>query len=129
MSEAAQGDVLTLTVPASTTYVGLLRTMSTAVATRVDLSMDQIEDLRLAVTEASALILDQASPGATITGTYSITAGEMVVDLTGASADPRPPSPDSFAWMVLSALMPRVAATVDDGQLRITLAVDKPVHA
>ena len=65
-------DRVTIQMPAEGAYLSVLRTATAGLAARLDFTLDEIEDLRIAV---SAL-----------------------------SQQPRPPSRDTFAWTVLSAL-------------------------
>src|SRR5215213_1639624 len=50
-------DVVELDVPAHPAYVAVVRTAAAGLAARADLTLDRIEDLRIAVDEACALLL------------------------------------------------------------------------
>ncbi len=52
-----------LRLPADSAYVSVLRTTSAGLAARLDFTLDDIEDLRMAVGEATALVLPEAEPG------------------------------------------------------------------
>ena len=47
-------------MPADTAYVAVLRTTTAGLAARLDFTLDDIEDLRIAVGEACAMVLEQA---------------------------------------------------------------------
>jgi serine/threonine-protein kinase RsbW len=47
-------------VPATPEFVQVLRNVAAGVAARLDMAIDQIEEVRLAVTEAASLLLDEA---------------------------------------------------------------------
>src|SRR6056297_3517045 len=47
--------------PADTANMAIARTVAAAVATRADLTVDQIEDVRLAIDEAAAYLIMHAS--------------------------------------------------------------------
>jgi serine/threonine-protein kinase RsbW len=47
-------------VPATPGSVQILRNVVAGVAARLDMPIDQIEEVRLAVTEAASLLLDEA---------------------------------------------------------------------
>ena len=47
-------------VPATPEFVQVLRNVAAGVAARLDMTIDQIEEVRLAVTEAASLLLDEA---------------------------------------------------------------------
>ena len=67
MSPTGPGDEsradVELRLPADSAYVSVLRTTSAGLAARLDFTLDDIEDLRMAVGEASALVLPEAEPG------------------------------------------------------------------
>jgi len=46
-------------VPATAGYVQVLRNVAAGVAARLEMPIDQIEEVRLAVTEAASLLLDE----------------------------------------------------------------------
>ena len=50
-----------LRVPAHGAFLSLIRTTSAAVAARLELTIDEIEDLRIAVDEAAAILLTDMS--------------------------------------------------------------------
>ncbi len=52
-----------LRIPADSAYLAVLRTPTAGLAARLDFTLDDIEDLRMAVGEASALALPAAEPG------------------------------------------------------------------
>src|SRR5688500_8363327 len=57
-------DVVVLRLPADGAYLSVLRTATAGLASRLDFTLDDIEDLRIAVDEACAMLLPQAVPGA-----------------------------------------------------------------
>jgi len=57
-------DVVLLTVPADGGYLGVLRTATAGLAARLHFALDEIEDLRIAVDEACAMLLAIATRGA-----------------------------------------------------------------
>ena len=59
-------DVVVISMPASSAYLAVLRTATAGLAARLDFTIDEIEDLRIAVDEACAMLLPQAVPGAEI---------------------------------------------------------------
>ena len=57
-------DVVVLKLPAVGAYLSVLRTATAGLAARLDFTLDEIEDLRIAVDEACAMLLPAAVPGA-----------------------------------------------------------------
>ena len=55
------GDIVEVAAPADVAYVSTLRLTAASLAARCELTIDDIEDLRLAVDEACALLLSHAS--------------------------------------------------------------------
>ena len=52
-----------LRLPADSAYVSVLRTTTAGLAARLDFTIDDIEDLRIAVGEACAMVLPEADAG------------------------------------------------------------------
>ena len=52
-----------LRLPADSAYLAVLRTATAGLAARINFTLDDIEDLRIAVDEACAILLPQAVPG------------------------------------------------------------------
>jgi len=97
-------DVVRLAVPADSAYVAVLRTTTAAVAARLDFDLDEIDDLRIAVDEASALLLPDAIPHSTLDCTFRLESGSLNVEVSVPTAQGQLPPPTSFAWTVLNAL-------------------------
>ena len=56
-------DRVRVCMPAEGAYLSVLRTATAGLAARLDFTLDEIEDLRIAVDEACAMLLSQAIPG------------------------------------------------------------------
>ena len=100
---ATKADV-SLRVPADSAYVSVLRTMTAGLAARLDFTVDDIEDLRIAVGEACALVLPEARPGGDLEADFRLTPGTLTVSVGVPTEGPRTADYDSFAWQVLSTL-------------------------
>jgi serine/threonine-protein kinase RsbW len=122
-------DVVLLAVPASGAWLGVLRTATASLASRLAFTLDEIEDLRIAVDEACAILLALASLDAVLSCRFTVTEDALTVDATVPTDNPssvRLPSGESFAWQVLSALADDVAAKVEDGLVSIRLTKRRP---
>src|SRR5215469_13154996 len=97
-------NAVSVRVPADVSYVSTLRLTTASLAARCGLTVDDIEDLRLAVDEACALLLPHAVEGSSLESTFSLQSGEIVVDTTVISVDDAQPDRSGFAWTVLGAL-------------------------
>jgi serine/threonine-protein kinase RsbW len=115
-------DVVELHLPADSAYLSVLRTATAGLAARLDFTLDEIEDLRIAVDEACALLLPDAAEGADLVCVFSLSPGALSVRVSTASRTGRVPRPNSFAWTVLTALAGEVDAHAEpDGQVWLTL--------
>ncbi|MER6593530.1 ATP-binding protein [Micromonospora purpureochromogenes] len=115
-------DVVHLTVPADGGYLGVLRTATAGLAARLQFALDEIEDLRIAVDEACAMLLAIATRDAELECRFSVTEDALTVEVTvptvrGATL----PSESSFAWKVLTALTTAAFADAADGRATISL--------
>lgn len=102
--------------------MSVLRTATAGLAARLDFTLDDIEDLRIAVDEACAMVLPQARTGSNLACAFYLTERSLTVAVSAECDAPRQPSRDGFAWTVLAALTSSVSADVDGDRLVITLA-------
>lgn len=105
-------DAVTVRIPADSAYLSVLRTATAGLAARLDFTLDEIEDLRIGVDEACAMLLAQALPGTDLTTEFELDGDGMRVAVSVLTADGRLPARDTFAWKVLSALAGDVDARV-----------------
>ncbi len=120
--DAKPRDVVVITLPADSAYLSVLRTATAGLAARLDFTIDEIEDLRIAVDEACAMLLPQAVPGADITCEFRLEDGSIRVGVSVLTIDGEQPSRDTFAWTVLSALAGDVDSSAEpDHRITITL--------
>ena len=133
-SGADSDDVVLLAVPASPAYLGVLRTATAGLAARLQFTLDEIEDLRIAVDEACAMLLAIAADTPQLGDTvelscrFTVTPDALTVHTTVPLGHPdeRLPGGESFAWQVLSALADEVSASVDGHQAGIRLTKRRP---
>ena len=111
-----------LRIPADSAYLAVLRTATAGLAARLDFTLDDIEDLRIAVDEACAMVLPQAREHSDLTCSFELAATRLTVAVTAMCDAPKPPNRDGFAWTVLSALTNEVHAEVEGDRLTVTLA-------
>jgi serine/threonine-protein kinase RsbW len=115
-------DRVVLRLPAIGAYLSVLRTATASLASRLDFTLDDIEDLRIAVDEACAMLLAQAVAGADFECAFELSADAISVSVTVPTIDGEVPTRDTFAWTVLTALAGEVDATVDaDRNITISL--------
>jgi serine/threonine-protein kinase RsbW len=115
-------DVVELRLPADGAYLSVLRTATAGLAARLDFTLDEIEDLRIAVDEACALLLPDAVPGSAMTCLFSLADGALAVTVRVPSRTGRVPRRNTFAWTVLTALAGDVdTAVAADNTVSVTL--------
>ena len=119
--DSAQAAIVELRVPAASAYVAVLRSVTAGLAARCDLTLDEIEDLRIAVDEACALLLPMAPDGAPLTADFRLSTGELVVTASVAAREGAELNRDGFGWTVLDALASSVAVNEGGGSVSIEL--------
>ena len=108
-------DVVSVRLPAVSAYLSVLRTATAGLAARLDFTLDQIEDLRIAVDEACAMILRHAVPGTDLRAEFELSGEEMTVRVEVTTLGAVSPDREGFAWMVLTALADEVEAIGGEG--------------
>jgi serine/threonine-protein kinase RsbW len=115
---------VTISVPAGAGFVHVLRAVTAAVASRMRMSFDAIEDLRLAVDEASAWLLGANRVASTLTLRLlpldDRLEAVVVVD-AGGGAWPPPDAEQGLPWRILSALVDTLALGSDPSEPSISL--------
>ena len=115
-------DVVEVSLPAASAYLSVLRTATAGLAARLDFTLDEIEDLRIAVDEACAMLLPSAIPGTSLTCTFELQGDALRIAVSVPTADGLEPSRTTFAWTVLTALAGEVDShTSGDGTVTIEL--------
>lgn len=97
-------DYVHVRMPAEGAYLSVLRTATAGLAARLDFTLDEIEDLRIAIDEACAMLLAQAIPGTDLECAFELGADEVAITVSVVAAQARVPARDTFAWTVLAAL-------------------------
>ncbi|MGZ5292228.1 MAG: ATP-binding protein [Actinomycetota bacterium] len=110
MSAPVATEAVRVSVPAKPEFVHVLRAVTAAVSGRLPLSLDDVDDLRLAVDEASARLLALDGDPRTLRLDLRAMPGrlEVVVALDVTTAWPPPDFEDTLAWRVLVALAEHV---------------------
>src|SRR5258705_2512256 len=124
--EKTVGDVVELTVPALTGYLGVVRTATAGLAARLAFTLDEIEDFRIAVDEACVMLLSLArpQPPETSTLTCQFRVFEDVLAVTvSAPVSPKAvmPAEQHFAWQVLTAHATEVTGHAEAGRAAVEL--------
>jgi serine/threonine-protein kinase RsbW len=103
----ATGEVR-LEVPASPEFLRISRIMAAGVASRVGFTLDEVEDLRIAIDELCFALVGARGRAGTITLRYLLDGDELTVEGQGRFTDDLTNDP------VLSALSDQILAAVVD---------------
>jgi len=98
-------DEIAIKVPALRRYVGAVRTFTTALAVQCDLTVDDIEDVQMAIDEACALLLphvDRARPWLEVK--FHLVVGRFVAEVQVATTQSVEIDRDGLSWTVLDSL-------------------------
>jgi serine/threonine-protein kinase RsbW len=115
------GDVVEVQIPADVVYVSTLRLTAASLAARCDLTIDDIEDLRLAVDEACALLLPHAEADTPLEARFVLASGRLEVETRVRTDGGSEPDRDGFAWTVLGALASSVDVRSEPDRLAIVV--------
>jgi len=117
-------DEVIVRIPAEGAYLSVLRMVTAGLAARLNFTVDEIEDLKIAVDEACAMLLAQAVPGSDIVVAFNVEVDALRVQVTVTTLDGQAPSRETFSWTVLTALAGEVDASVDP-ENRVTIVLHK----
>jgi len=122
-------DVVELRVPATPSYVGTLRTLAAGLAARCDLTIDEVEDLRLAVDEACALLLPHAVDSSPLLARFVLR--QRVIHFEGIVTTTAAADPDrsGFSWSILAALAEELEVRSTDTHLSIGFGKEREASA
>jgi serine/threonine-protein kinase RsbW len=121
-ADAPIEDAVEIRLPADSAYLSVLRTATAGLAARLDFTLDEIEDLRIAVDEACAMLLPHAIETAQLSCRFHLDPDTLEVTVTVPTTRGQLPERDTFSWTVLSALAGDVdSGTDDERQVWITL--------
>ncbi len=112
IERTTMSDVVDLRVPADPAYLAVIRTATAGLASRMNLTLDEIEDMRIAVDEACVLLLpEHRGPDEFLHATFTVTATSLDVQVRGPAT--ALPDGTNFAWSVLQALVGQVDTGFD----------------
>lgn len=110
-------DTVTVTVPPDPEFLHILRQLTGGVAARLRLTIDDIEDLKLAVDEAASAMITRLPASSEITlamDTNDATLRATVSSDASTEAWPIPGLLDSLSWKVITGLVGEASAERDE---------------
>jgi serine/threonine-protein kinase RsbW len=112
---------VTLRVPPLADHVTLLRTVVSGIAARRDYTLEQVDDLRMAVEEAAVQLLRHGN-GSPLVLNATIEEDALLIELsTTTASDETVFDPSSFSWMILQALTDRLSTAVEGNAASLRL--------
>ena len=105
-------DTVELRVPAEPGYLPMLRTVAAAAAASRHFTVDDIDDLRVAVDEACTLLLPHSNAGE-LTATFALTPDTCTVHVTATVRPAATLDQSGYGWMLISALTGTADCTHD----------------
>jgi serine/threonine-protein kinase RsbW len=97
-----------VTVPAHAGSVHVLRAVAASVAARLDLSIDDVEEIRIAIDEGAALLLQLHGPATLLRADLTADARALTTRLSTDAAVPSnwppPGAQEAWPWRVITAL-------------------------
>jgi serine/threonine-protein kinase RsbW len=113
---AGDGDELAaveLRLTAGSEYLSTVRAVAADLALQQDMTLDDVDDLRLAVDEACSMLVPLAAPGALLRCRFSLAEEEIRVRCSVPSTNGGKPPTDGFPWQVLVTLTDVVTCDVE----------------
>jgi serine/threonine-protein kinase RsbW len=111
--------MITLTIPGDAAHLAVLRATVASVAARAHLTIDQVEDVRLAVEEAASTLL-LGNPAA-IETSMDITSRPLEIGVAADTAEPVQLDEDGFSYTILSAMTDELAIERDSTRVVVTM--------
>lgn len=110
-------------LPADAAFASVLRTLAAGLAARLDFTVDDIEDLRIAVSEAVSLVIPAADEGADLLCRFHLDERQIALTVSTVAATPPPPAHDDLGWQVLTTLTSSAEITAEPGTFAVSLTV------
>ena len=117
----AMDDAITICVPAKAEHIAVFRAAVGVVASRLEFSLDDIDDLRILVDEAASVLM---SSGASQSLTCEIATVDDSVHfkLRARLPEGQQPHGEGFAWNILNALAHEVSTQLEAGEHVISVS-------
>jgi serine/threonine-protein kinase RsbW len=121
LGEERAGDFVELRLPPNPVYLAVLRTATAGLAASLDFTLDEIEDLRIAVDEACAILMPDVVAGELLDCLFALEGDVLDVTVSARIDGDHRPEQGSFGWTVLEALAGSVESGAKDGRAYLRL--------
>ncbi|GGC63272.1 ATP-binding protein [Hoyosella rhizosphaerae] len=105
-----------LRIPASPEFLQLGRLMGVALASHTNFTVDDMEDIRLAVDEACTQLINISTANGQLDCTFDISDKAISVGITGNPEPGKSISPVGIGWHVLSSVVNNVDLATTNGR-------------
>jgi serine/threonine-protein kinase RsbW len=126
MEEKSTGTSVTVEIDAQSSLVAVLRAAASTLATRLEFTLDEIDDLRIAVDEAASLLLQQTQKGDTLRCDLDLHDKVIHCRLSAPSHDVDL-ALEGFGWVVLNVVADDITVSQVDGRSEIRLTTKRAV--
>ncbi|CAN5347471.1 anti-sigma regulatory factor [soil metagenome] len=116
---------ISLSIPGDAAHLAVMRATVASVAARAHLTLDQVEDVRLAVEEAASTLL-RGEPRA-IELSVDPSVQPLEIKVSAQTAHPVTLNPESFSWTILSAMTEDLDLRIEAGTTTLTMRFTSPV--
>lgn len=113
-SDVAEIAAVELRLTAGSEYLSTVRAVAADLALQQDMTLDEVDDLRLAVDEACSMLVPLAAAGAELRCRFSLAEREIRVRCSVPSTAGQLPPTDGFPWQVLMTLTDAVRSELDN---------------
>ena len=120
-----QADSITLTVPARGEYAKTVRMTAAQLASRIGMSYDQVDDVRIAAEEAFVYACECALEAGDITFTFTVTESSLDIQvgpLAGCCGTPAGPAADTYAEFILRSVCDEFSVRHEAGHCVLNLS-------
>jgi serine/threonine-protein kinase RsbW len=126
MEEKSTGTSVSVEIDAQSSLVAVLRAAASTLATRLEFTLDEIDDLRIAVDEAASLLLQQTEKGDTLRCDLDLQDTVIHCRLSAPSHD-ADLALEGFGWVVLNVVADDITVSQVDGRCEIRLTTKRAV--
>jgi len=117
---------VSIEIPARAEFIAVLRAASAVIASRLDFTLDDIDDLRILVDEAASVLLSAGAEGSLrceIDSVDEIDSEDAAITfrLHGRLLNGHSPHGEGFAWSILNALAHEVRLDADNDEHMISV--------
>ena len=114
---------VTVTFPAVPEYLRLARIATADAASRAGLDYEEIDDVRIAVSELCSVV--SVDPEATVTLAFLVSAGDLTVDGEARTGSVEI-SPNELSQAIVAAVTDEHSLTTEDGVTRFRVRKQRP---